>query len=361
VSSGRLATLARGAATFAIRCAFVLVLFEGAASLVLFTLELPQTIDAPSADRVHTRHDPELGWTHVRDLRRLDHFGPGRHLTIDAAGFRNPAPGAEAGPAALRVVCSGSEATFGTGVGDAATWCAQLGAPTSGLTTFNLGRSGYGLGQTYLAYLSDARPLEHAAQLLAISRLDFSRMQARRWQFRSKPVVRLRDGALQTENVPVPASPYRTSWISANASALTHLRAVQLVQPVVRSLAPAAEGALTTGELADLSIAIFEELSSLHDDRGSRLVIAYLPAPGDYDAPHDLWRRRIRNAARSLGIQFVDLVDELKSLPRRDVTSLFRADRRGDPEFSEAGHAWIARTLLAHLRARPGLVPSAGP
>jgi hypothetical protein len=134
---------------------------------------------------------------------------------------------------------------------------------------------------------------------------------------------------------------------------LARLRGVQLVRPLVDSLIPPPNPTLATGELAGLSLGVFDALAEVHATRGSRLVLVYLPTFEDYEAPRDLWRRRIRSLALERGYHFVDLVEEIKRLPRRDAAALYHPNG-GRPAFSDAGHAWVARALVPPLApARP--------
>jgi hypothetical protein len=353
-ASSWFASFGRGAMSFALRVAFVLVLFEGAASLVLFTLELPQQIRIPADMRRHTRHDAELGWVNLESIELPNLYGPGRGLTLNAQGLR----ARESFPAAepqnrVRVVCSGSGHTLGRGVADDIAWCAQLEALLPGLETVNMGQYGYGVDQSYLWYMRDGLALDHSIQLFAVSRPDFGRMQSSSFEHRGKPTLRLANGSLEVDDVPVPLAPHKSSWIATNAAVLARLRGVQLVRPLVDSLIPPPNPTLTTGELADLSLGVFDALAEVHATRGSRLVLVYLPTFEDYEAPRDLWRRRIRSLALERGYHFVDLVEEIKRLSRRDAAALYHPNG-GRPAFSDAGHAWVARALVPHLApARP--------
>ena len=78
-ASSWLASFGRGALKFSLRVAFVLVLFEGTASLVLFTLELPRQIRVPADTRRHTEHDPEL------DSAKIEELADGRIFTARQA------------------------------------------------------------------------------------------------------------------------------------------------------------------------------------------------------------------------------------------------------------------------------------
>jgi hypothetical protein len=355
----RLGFFARALAGFLLRCAFVLVIFEGMASLVLFTLDLPESIRAPHPESRHTRYDPELGWSHVPRTRIEDFFGAGRHLTINAQGFRGDRDVPSAAPdGRIRLVCSGDAFTLGYGVGDPDTWCARLETLEPRFESINMGQGGYGIDQSYLWYTRDGLPLEHDVQLFAFSRQDFGRMQWHELANFGKPYLRVEDGALRVHNVPVPRLAYRLPWIVENAALVGGLRSVQLVRPVIRSLFPERGPELSMSELAELTLHVFGTLQRLHEERGSRLVLVYLPTLADYENPRDLWRRRIRNDALEHQLHFVDLVERQKALPAREVASFYLPEgtldvHLGQSPFNERGNAWVAQALHEELIAMP--------
>ena len=121
-----LAHTARTATSLLVRGALLLVLIEGTASLVGFALGLAGGLP-PERERLHMRFDPDLGWTSDPDTRLENFYGPGRHLTINSQGARATHAYAAAPPAGRRrALCAGDAFTLGPGVGDGATWCAQL-------------------------------------------------------------------------------------------------------------------------------------------------------------------------------------------------------------------------------------------
>jgi len=355
----RLGFFARALVGFLLRCCFVLVIFEGVASLVLFTLDLPESIRASHPESRHTGYDPELGWAHIPRTRVEDFFGAGRHLTINAQGFRSRRDVQTSTPdGRIRVVCSGDAFTLGYGVDDPDTWCARLEALEPRFESINMGQGGYGIDQAYLWYARDGLPIEHQVQLFAFSRQGFVRMQRHELAHFGKPYLRVEDGALRVHNVPVPRLAYRIPWLVENAALLGGLRSVQLVRPVIPSLFPRRDPELSMTELADLTLHVFGALQRHHEERGSRLVLVYLPTLTDHDSPRDLWRRRIRNDALERRLHFVDLVERQRALPAREAASLYLPDgalgvHLGQRPYNERGNAWIAQALYEELIAMP--------
>lgn len=356
----RIRQLAWGTVSFVLRCVLVLILLEGAASIAAFVLALPDALERPIAERLHTQYDPELGWVHEPGLHLEDFYGPARNLTVSAQGFRGAAVLApEPPPGRLRTVCSGDSFTLGYGVDDRDTWCARLEALEPQLETVNMGQGGYGIDQSYLWFRRDGLALDPDLHLFAFIREDFGRMQSAEFLDYGKPVLRVAEGGeLEVRNVPVPRSAYRMPWLVQNAELIERLRIVQLARPIVRTLLPEQSDKLTMAQLAGLTLRVFEELQALHREDDSTLVLVYLPTREDYRNPRDLWRRRIRAEARQRGLHFVDLVESLKQLSRREVAELYIPDGfidfpGADGHFNEAGNAWVAREILEALRAIP--------
>ena len=166
----------------------LLVLVEGGASLLLFLRDAGRT--QALAERLHTVHDPELGWVNEPGVHQPDMYGPGVGLTINAQGFRStePTPTRTAG-GAIRLVCSGDSFTLGYGVADDATWCHQLAEIDPRLETVNMGQGGYGFDQAWLWYRRDGAPLEHRIHVFAFITDDFRRMERDRFLGYAKPLL----------------------------------------------------------------------------------------------------------------------------------------------------------------------------
>lgn len=343
-----------------LRLLLVAVVIEGTASWIGFALGLPQGLQPPEKERLHVRFDPELGWAHVPDTRLEDFYGPGRHLTINTQGLRaKRAYDAQPPAGRLRAICAGDAFTLGTGVDDDDTWCARLETLEPRLETLNLGQGGYGLDQTYLWYRRDGTAFETDLLLVAFVRDDFGRMENDTYHHYGKPLLRLGpDGDLEVHNVPVPNEGERIPWLMRNASLFENLSMFRLAHPAIRALRPRGALRLTVGELAELSGGVFEALQRLTDQQAATLVLVYLPTFEDYEHPGDLWRRRVTREARTRGIAFVDLVEELRALSRREVANLYEPDDAFEPRGAEAplsaaGHTWVAEVLRSHLRRVP--------
>lgn len=355
--------IVQGAVSLLVRAVLVLVVIEGTASWVGFALALPSGVRPPERERLHMQYDPELGWAHIPGTKLENFYGTGRHLTIGRQGFRSTsAVSPEAQAERSRVVCAGGELTLGVGVGDADTWCARLGARDTGLETINMGQGGYGLDQSFLWFRRDGPVLGPKLVIFAFTREEFARMERDSLGPYGKPTLRLASsGELQARNVPVPRQAGSVPWLVRNLPLFEQLRIVQLARPAFSASWSEQAPRLTMGELAALSTEVFESLQRLTLERGATLVLVYLPSRSDHGSTRDLWRRRMAQEARQRGIPFVDLVDELNEASASEVEALFAASPASDlageePVLSEAGHAWVAKSLATHLRRLPEVV-----
>jgi hypothetical protein len=346
---------ATAALRFAVGCALVLLVVEGASSLVLLLLEL--AAERPGvAERRHTRFDPELGWSNVPGVRIPDMYGPGIGLTVNAQGFRGAEDVEPQVPEGrVRVVCSGDSFTLGYGVADDETWCARLAARDPRLETVNMGQGGYGIDQAWLWYRRDGATLEHRIHVFAFIRVDFGRMLDDEFLGYGKPLLVLEDGELALRNVPVPRGAYRLPWLVERRGSFARMRSVQLFAPLLRR-EPELPGPEPV-DLRELAVAVFEALARENARKGSELVLVHLPMREDHRDPSgDAMRRFVREAAGQRGIHFVDLVAALRRLPPARVEALYLGE--SSPAFLEAaghlsaeGNEWVARQLYRRLAA----------
>jgi hypothetical protein len=352
----------RWASSLVLRILLVLVVIEGTASWVGFALGLSDGLRPPEPERLHMRYDADLGWAHVPDTRLEDFYGPGRHLTINIQGVRATRAYDDRPPAGqIRALCAGDTFTLGIGVDDTSTWCARLSQLEPRLETVNLGQGGYGLDQSYLWVRRDSAAFHPKLLVFAFTRDEFGRMEDDSFHHYAKPLLRLTEsGDLEVRNVPVPNSGGRVPWLVRNLSLFEQLRIVALARPAMRALRGPSASELTVSELAELSGGVFAALQRIADEQDAALVLLYLPTYSDYENPGELWRSRIAREARTRGIAFVDLVEELRALPRSEVARLYEpldvfGPRAVEAPFSEAGHEWVAQALRRHLREVPAL------
>lgn len=346
------------------RLLLVFCVVEGLASVARLVLLLSARAERPLAERAHTEYDAELGWVNRPNVALPDLYGPGASLHTNAQRLRatrDTPPSAP--PGRVRVVCSGDSFALGYGVGDDATWCAQLAAIEPRLEPLNMGQGGYGIDQAYLWYVRDGRALAPRVHLFTFIVEDFARMGATSFFGYPKPRLRLEGERLTVENVPVPRVTYWMPWLAQNARFADELRSVALLRALVVRLGGGARRAHADADVARLAAAVFAELARLHRADGSSLVLVYLPMREEWaDDATSALRAFVAREAQRIGVPFVDGVTKLRALPVEQATALYIANAANDfpaaaGHFDRAGNRWVAEWIAAALREHGVVAP----
>lgn len=338
-------------------CTVAFVAIEGAASTALFFYEgsvLPEQVFPSNYVR---KYDELLGWTNTPNGTSEGIFGPKTRVTINSQSFRAESDYyREVPPGKLRIICSGDSFAFGSEVTDQDTWCHQLTRVDQRLETINMGVGGYGVDQSYLRYQRDGEPFKHDVHLFTFITEDFRRMRNGWFGFYGKPKLRLNNGTLKVENVPV----YRQSYpvrLMVNLSKETErLRSVELGKAILRRMWDPApqQKEMTDDEVRSMAVRVFEELQRLNRERQSVLVLVYLPIATDYyKRDSNVWRRYIKNAALERRIPFLDVVEKFRSLEAEQVEELYVRPWSG--HFSPRGNKYLATFLREQLGVIPQL------
>jgi len=307
----------------------------------------------PSAERLHTGFDPDLGWINLPNLRLKDLYAPGASLSTNARGFRGLRETSDRpSPRKFRVICSGDSFTLGYGVDDAETWPAALERLEPRVDTVNLGLGGYGVDQSYLRFRRDAAPLQHDLHVLAFIYADFERMKSRQFFGYSKPHLSVEHGRLRVEPPLVSdGEPGPPSRLSRMLVALHRLETVRFFESFARRHVLSADDA----EVRAVALAIFEELDRESRRRGGRFVAVYLPTLMDEDPTRlDGLRAFLTRELGNRGIPFIDLTTEFRRLPGKRLESLFIDGRDSkflgaDGHYTPAGNRLVARLLRDRL------------
>jgi lysophospholipase L1-like esterase len=347
------------------------VFIEGLASYGLIIRDVMRT--GARAEPRYTKYDPELGWVSEPNVYMPDMYGPGIYLRTNAQAFRNDRDiQATVAKGKARVVCSGDSFTFGYGVENAHSWCELLSLLEPRLETVNMGQPGYGVDQAYLWYKRDAATIEHHVQLLAFVTHDFYRMQSDSFWGYPKPVLEVEDGTLVVKNVPVPRRTYHFPWtgayiwLRANVGNLLRLRTVELLNNVVQKIrvATAKPYQLTEGErdekTREVLRKLFEDLKRINKQRSSTLVLVYLPTLSELEKGPRAWTAFLEQESRTLGIPFINLFSEFRSLPNYEQARLFIAKGElpyaaSEGHFNAAGNEFVARAIHDKLMNYPAI------
>lgn len=338
----------------AIATLVVFILVEGTSSFVIFAHRM--LANPPGEDRRHARFDPFLGWVNIPNVYIRDMWGPGVYLRTNAQGFRNNRDTPKYAPKdKVRVVCSGDSFTQGHGVDNDHAFCQRLGFLDPRLEPVNLGQSGYGLDQAFLRYRRDGSVIEHDVHVFAFITDDFWRMQSSSYNGYAKPVLRVRNGALVAENVPVREKSFLAPWLVRLQMAAAELRTLALVEKIQRRTSTAAGPAAPqlNQPTLDVALKVFTTLEESHRAKNRSLVLVYLPTKSDYayqDHTTEVLRRWLRVEAEKRGLFFVDLVEEFRRLPSDAIDAMFIP---GHWHYTASGNEWAARALFKHLLSDP--------
>ncbi|MBC8086258.1 MAG: hypothetical protein H7Z40_03270 [Phycisphaerae bacterium] len=325
---------------------------EGAASAGLLMDSLRDR-GSPGNFRL-AAYDSLMGWVGIPNMARADHFGPGLGISTNAAGMRIHRPVTTLLPGQQRLICSGDSFTYGSGAGDSDTFCAQLENQFPNLRTLNMAQPGYGIDQAYLWYKRDAAQFPHQVHLFAFIWHDFERMALTEFWDYPKPKLLLKNGALEVTNVPVPQWSGPSRFTGA-AALFEEVRVVQFLRERV-NITDSMKLAQVDAQVWDIAEAVFLDLEKVNKANGSKLVLAYLPAPPDLTpGAYDHRRERMVAFSKKSGIPFVDLVPAVRNVPSDSLDWMF-ITANGIPlkgssgHYTRMGHEWAAKQLAMHLR-----------
>ena len=336
--------------------ALAVVVLEGAASALLAVREFGDI--QPDTNIRRAQYDSLLGWTGLANLSVPSMFGPGASLTNNADGMRIHRPVSPTlAPGVRRVICSGDSFAHGWGVGDADTFCAALEPHFPGLESLNMAQAGFGIDQAYLWYKRDGARYPHQVHLFAFIWNDFERMALTSFFGYAKPRLRLRDGGIVVENTPVPAWTGSSRWTQASRQ-LSRLRIVQFLQRFTDQ-SDSAQLARPEAQVWGVAEAVFRDLDRLNRERGSQLVLVYLPTLADLEAgAWDRRRARLARFASAAHIALVDLTPDIRAVSPDSsawyfITPNQLIGRGAARHYTVAGNRWVAARLAEHLRAIP--------
>jgi hypothetical protein len=333
---------------------------EGFASTYLIARKISK--GKPIAETLHTGYDELLGWSNLSDLYISDMYGPGIYLETNGQGFRNSQDFSQAVPQdKVRLICSGDSFTLGYGVDNEHTWCQLLVAVDPRLETVNMGQGGYGVDQAYLWYARDGTKLAQDIHIFAFITRDFLRMQEDEFYGYRKPLLRVEDGVLTTSSSPVAPPSRYTVWYNRNRSTISQLSSMKLLNLLFFAQDPilTSTSLMDQGSAREITARIFQDLDRINRAQGSMLVLVYLPTQGDYDqGGSDSWRTFVRSEAEKSGLNYVDLVDEIRTLPADSIEALFIGAQEVEFQgavghYTEQGNAYIARVLYQRLSELP--------
>lgn len=340
----------------------ILLAAEGVASLVF------SARDALSVGGIHeeshSEYEPMLGWVNQREIHIPDLYGPGISYTTNSQRFRSTVGdyGEKPPQDRYRIIVLGDSVTMGYGVGDDQTYAAQMEALCPTLQVVNMGLGGYGLGQDYLWYMRDGVKIETDLLTFVFFSANFHRMMHDKFLGYGKPILRLEEGVLTVDNVPVPNTwGSRRLWrLGQFAGGLSLGRTAGWIRS---TLAPGAQrSGDDTDMFAGVAGGILEELQHVSARRGQDFVAVYLPLAPSLPEEPTVHARWLKDFTSEKGIALVNLTADLRRLEPTELASMQLGGRgvpgvtarrdcqRPDPHYSPRGNRFVAERLLAHLR-----------
>ena len=314
------------------------------------------------AERMHTQYDPEIGWINVPNTFIPDFYGQGRSLTINKQGFRNKQNFNSLIPKdKMRIVCSGDSFTLGYGVDDDSTWVQILSSLDTCFQTINMGQGGYGVDQAYLLFKHEIDTLQLNMQILAFIVPDLERMQSKEFLGYGKPILKLENGDLKIENVPVPNFKYKYQWIMSKINSLKDLRTISVINYF--------KGKFKSNNIHINNIStnykniesqkilyeVFRDLKEINESKNSQLVLLLLPMKENYFHYSNYWAELIENLSADLEIPFINIINDFQELPSEYVNSLFISQGQlnyigAAGHLSNYGNRFIAEILYKNLK-----------
>jgi hypothetical protein len=304
----------------------------------LFTLRSQLTPPPNRAANPLALYDAELGW-----VPRPGAFepGPDDKWSVGASGLRNN--GNALTSAAPPIVVVGDSFTFGDEVQDHETWPAEL-ERLLGVPVLNGGVFAYGVDQAFLRASRLIEAHHPATVVLAFISDDITRAE---FAYYSgwKPYFAFENGQLTLKNVPVPEGLVPTPRLGTLRKILSYSF---VSSALLRRLAPGWWNYGTTvrahrdGER--VAAALFERLNAQAGNANARFVLVALGTSGQISGNQRV--PAVLDEARRRGIEVLDLVPEVESLPADSQATMFM--RRG--HYSPPMNARIAARIADHLR-----------
>ena len=180
---------------------------------------------------------------------------------------------------------------------------------------------------------------------------DLGRMAHRVRYGTGKAVLRVDDGQLVPDNVPVP----RLRWQVSRALARANLRSIDLGQRILRRIFPPdTDGTVTTDSIGPVASMVFRTVHRMTAEKKVLTLFVFLPTTRDLEADTP-WRTWTQAVMDTLELPFVDLTPELRNVAAGTAARFFipRWMPAGG-HYNDRGNEWVAQTLYNHMTEIPG-------
>lgn len=341
---------AQRALTFLLITIVVFVFVEGLGSAALAI----RAVFRGGSSQPTRIYDELLGWAGAPNVYIPDAWGPGIYLRTNARGFRSDTETELTVPDGMhRIVCSGDSFTYGEGVANDRSWCHLLAQmATEQVESVNLGEPGYGVDQMFLRYSRDGIPLDHAIHIMAFVGGDLGRMARPAHYTSGKPILRVHDGQLVPDNVPVPRFHWQVSRVLARAD----LRSLGLGRRILgRIFPPDTDETITTDSIGPVASMVFKTVHRMTAEKKVLTLFVFLPTTLDLEADTP-WRTWTQAVMDTLGLPFIDLTPELRNVAAGTAARFFIPQwMPAGGHYTERGNEWVAQTLYNRMAKIPAL------
>jgi hypothetical protein len=155
-------------------------------------------------------------------------------------------------------------------------------------------------------------------------------------------------------NYPVSKFSYYAPWLTTDLRVLNRLKSAILVSRIYQNLVRNADTSNTGNNkrTEEVVSGIFADLQITNREKGSVFVLVYLPIRKDYmgQTVTENWRRYVQAEAVKNNYFFVDIVEELRSLPPRAIEGLFS---RSHGHYTDEGNKYVSDVLYRRLSEIP--------
>lgn len=337
-----------------ISTAVLFLLIEGVASVLMSARVAKHALYMQ--EESHSQYDADLGWSHRPNMRIENLYGQKTRFTTNSQGFRaSDIFDKTVAAGKFRIIALGDSFTMGFGVGDEASYPAQMQALCPDLQTVNMGQGGYGVDQNYLWYKRDGVKLDANVLLFALVAHDFFRMTGNRFIGYAKPVLRVKNNVLEIENVPVPATwnvrtPMLRAWTFLDSLAV--MKTGYWLAGRIASPAENFYGIVSDDVFAAAGLA-FDDLTKISKAKGQRFVVVYLPTSELLAKEPTREATWLADYARRNDLLLINLVSDFNRLTPGEIASMFRHDFH----YTEEGNRFVAGALLRRLAEQASEFP----
>ena len=162
----------------------------------------------------------------------------------------------------------------------------------------------------------------------------------------------------------MPRRYYVLPWLTDRKGIFSTLRAAELARRLLHRAGAQPPAPFTlagpeqaSGKTGDLLRLLLLDLKRLNRERGSELLVVYLPALSDFQPGASAgWLEPMREQARALNVRFVDVLGLFRSLPHEEALGMFILPGRGTypgvNHLNASGNAFVAKVIDEELKRR---------